>query len=95
MFKREILNNTAVVCRCKDGYVKVYIQGQEEEHKYDKPDYEFCGEETHARVSLVARHCSDITIVFLNIIAIIIILLQYFVYVSTYVIRHCRGIAHG
>jgi hypothetical protein len=23
--------------------VKVYIQGQEEEHKYDKPDYEFCG----------------------------------------------------
>jgi hypothetical protein len=31
------------VHRCKDGYVKVYIQGQEEEHKYDKPDYEFCG----------------------------------------------------
>jgi hypothetical protein len=31
------------MCRCKDGYVKVYIQGQEEEHKYDKPDYEFCG----------------------------------------------------
>ncbi len=23
--------------------MKVYIQGQEEEHKYDKPDYEFCG----------------------------------------------------
>ena len=63
MFKREILNNTAVVCRCKDGYVKVYIQGQEEEHKYDKPDYEFCGEETHARVSFVARHFRDMCII--------------------------------
>ena len=30
--------------RCTDGYVKVYIQGQEEEHKYDKHDYKFCGE---------------------------------------------------
>ena len=30
--------------RCKDGYVKVYIQGQEEEHKYDKHDFMFCGE---------------------------------------------------
>jgi len=38
--------------RCRDGYVKVYIQGQEEEHKYDKHDYEFCGanppEEIHS-----------------------------------------------
>jgi len=32
--------------RCTDGYVKVYIQGQEEEHKYDKHDYKFCGKET-------------------------------------------------
>ncbi|XP_023327852.1 dorsal-ventral patterning tolloid-like protein 1 isoform X2 [Eurytemora carolleeae] len=32
--------------RCRDGYVKVYIQGQEEEHNYDKHDYEFCGKTT-------------------------------------------------
>ena len=30
--------------RCKDGYVKVYINGQEEQHKYDSHDYMFCGE---------------------------------------------------
>ena len=34
-----------VVTRCKDGYVKVYINGQEEEHQYDKHDYMFCGEQ--------------------------------------------------
>eukprot|EP00090_Calanus_glacialis_P014380 TRINITY_DN23170_c0_g1_i1.p1 TRINITY_DN23170_c0_g1~~TRINITY_DN23170_c0_g1_i1.p1 ORF type:complete len:870 (-),score=100.53 TRINITY_DN23170_c0_g1_i1:1263-3872(-) len=32
--------------KCKDGYVKVYIQGQEEEHKYDKHDFMFCGQTT-------------------------------------------------
>ena len=32
------------VSRCKDGYVKIYINGQEEEHHYDQHDYMFCGE---------------------------------------------------
>ena len=32
-----------VYFRCRDGYVKVYINGQEEEHHYDKHDYMFCG----------------------------------------------------
>jgi hypothetical protein len=42
-------------CRCKDGYVKVYIQGQEEEHKYDKPDYEFCGKNIQNRSNMQRR----------------------------------------
>lgn len=29
--------------RCNDGYLKVYIKGQEEEHHYNEHDYEFCG----------------------------------------------------
>ena len=33
-----------ITLRCKDGYVKVYINGQEEEHQYNKHDYMFCGE---------------------------------------------------
>jgi len=32
--------------KCRDGYVKVYINGQEEEHHYDKHDYMFCGQQT-------------------------------------------------
>jgi len=36
--------------RCRDGYVKVYIQGQEEEHKYNKHDYEFCGKKTPSEI---------------------------------------------
>ena len=28
---------------CDDGYLKVYMKGQEEEHSYEQHDYEFCG----------------------------------------------------
>jgi len=45
-FDIPILGKNKNVDRCKDGYVKVYIQGQEEEHKYDSHDYEFCGTRT-------------------------------------------------
>jgi hypothetical protein len=29
---------------CNDGYLKVYMQGQEEKHHYTEHDYEFCGD---------------------------------------------------
>lgn len=28
---------------CEEGYLKVYMKGQEEEHHYSEHDYEFCG----------------------------------------------------
>ena len=28
---------------CSDGYLRIYVRGQEEEHAYDKPDREECG----------------------------------------------------
>ena len=39
-------NNLMTIARCRDGYVKVYINGQEEQHKYDQHDYMFCGEKS-------------------------------------------------
>jgi hypothetical protein len=35
---------------CTDGYLKVYIRGQEEDHEYDNHDYEFCGKGLPERV---------------------------------------------
>ncbi|XP_076057543.1 cubilin-like isoform X2 [Oratosquilla oratoria] len=29
---------------CTDGYLRIYLKGQEEENAYDKPDHEFCGQ---------------------------------------------------
>ena len=43
IFENQLSFLTFTFNRCKDGYVKVYIQGQEEEHKYDKHDFMFCG----------------------------------------------------
>ena len=47
LFEMKIFNlsflNMIFKLRCRDGYVKVYINGQEEEHHYDKHDYMFCG----------------------------------------------------
>ena len=31
---------------CEDGYLKVYMKGQEKEHHYEEHDYQFCGRET-------------------------------------------------
>jgi len=28
---------------CEDGYLKIYMKGQEEQHSYQEHDYEFCG----------------------------------------------------
>ena len=28
---------------CQDGYLKVYMKGQEEQYSYEEHDYEFCG----------------------------------------------------
>ncbi|XP_042885956.1 cubilin-like isoform X1 [Penaeus japonicus] len=28
---------------CSDGYLRIYLKGQEQENAYDKPDYELCG----------------------------------------------------
>ncbi|XP_059082755.1 cubilin-like isoform X2 [Tigriopus californicus] len=36
--------------QCNDGYLKVYIRGQEEDHEYDNHDYEFCGKSIPTRV---------------------------------------------
>ncbi|XP_071744912.1 LOW QUALITY PROTEIN: cubilin [Lepeophtheirus salmonis] len=30
---------------CNDGYLKVYIRGQEEDHRYNEHDFEFCGKQ--------------------------------------------------
>jgi hypothetical protein len=30
-------------CPCTEGYLKVYMSGQEEQHHYGEQDYEFCG----------------------------------------------------
>jgi len=30
-------------CQCDEGYLKVYMRGQEEQHHYGEYDYEFCG----------------------------------------------------
>ena len=35
---------------CEDGYLKVYMRGQEEEHEYEDHDYEFCGKSLPDRV---------------------------------------------
>ncbi|CAH1967539.1 unnamed protein product [Acanthoscelides obtectus] len=35
---------------CSDGYLKIYLKGQETTDSYDKFDYEICGEESDPRV---------------------------------------------
>ena len=49
-------NNLKTIARCRDGYVKVYINGQEEQHKYDKHDYMFCGESNNFSVASLFFH---------------------------------------
>lgn len=34
------------VFSCSDGYLKIYLKGQEATDSYDKFDYELCGEES-------------------------------------------------
>jgi hypothetical protein len=34
------------VFSCSDGYLKVYLKGQEQTDSYDKFDHELCGEES-------------------------------------------------
>jgi CUB domain len=36
--------------RCSDGYLKIYLKGQETMDAYDKYDHEFCGEMLPAQV---------------------------------------------
>lgn len=33
-------------CSCSDGYLKIYLKGQEAIDAYDKFDHELCGEES-------------------------------------------------
>lgn len=35
---------------CTDGYLKIYLKGQETTDSYDKFDYEMCGDETKPAV---------------------------------------------
>lgn len=35
---------------CSDGYLKIYLKGQETTDSYDKFDYEMCGEESKPSV---------------------------------------------
>jgi len=37
--------------RCGDGYLKIYVKGQELTQSYDKHDYEFCGKEVPHEVA--------------------------------------------
>ncbi|CAG9836029.1 unnamed protein product [Diabrotica balteata] len=39
-----------LVCSCSDGYLKIYLKGQETTDSYDKFDYEMCGENSKPTV---------------------------------------------
>lgn len=39
-----------ISCSCTDGYLKIYLKGQETTDSYDKFDYEMCGVESQPAV---------------------------------------------
>lgn len=45
-----ILNCHYLNLRCTDGYLKLYLRGQEAMDLYDKFDYEMCGDEADEKV---------------------------------------------
>ena len=45
-FSIPMISEPASFVSCEDGYLKVYMKGQEEEHHYEEHDYEFCGRST-------------------------------------------------
>jgi len=47
MFEIKLKN---AFSRCSDGYLKIYLKGQETMDAYDKYDHEFCGEMLPAQV---------------------------------------------
>ena len=52
-------------------YVNVMYQGQEEEHKYDKHDYKFCGEINILEFNLyssIQRNSNHFSTLFLTVI---------------------------
>lgn len=45
IFIKSIILSNSARSNCTDGYLKIFLKGQETQDAYDKFDYEFCGEE--------------------------------------------------